>query len=168
MLELKVRDGKTDVVLQFEHSLLSLSKWESRTKTPFLTTAPKDTSQLIDYFQDMLLTEIDSSIVYRLSPDQLEDLSKYMNTPQTASSVPKNPSKSGASPETVTSELIYYWMTALEIDWAAESWHLTRLMMLIEITNFKRQPEKKADPKQMYQNWNEINERNKALFGTDG
>lgn len=166
MLELKVRDGKDEVVLQFEHSLLSLSKWESKTRKPFLTTPMKDATDMVDYFQDMLLNPIDKSIVFRLSPEQLDELSNYISDSPTASSVPD--AKRSGPAETVTSELIYYWMTALKINWAAETWHLNRLMMLIQITNYKSQPEKKKSNVEMMQSWSELNERNKKRFGTDG
>lgn len=167
VLELKVRDGETEVVLEFEHSLRSLSKWESKNKTPFLSSAMKSATEMIDYFQDMLLTKIEPSIVYRLSPEQLDDLKNYINSVQTASSVPKEPNSRGTG-EIVTSELIYYWMTALKINWEAQNWHLSRLMMLIEITGYKSKPEKERSKADMLRNWNELNERNKKLFNTEG
>lgn len=167
MLELNVFDDGTKVVLRFEHSLLSLSKWEAKHKIAFLSSPNKKSSEMIDYYQEMLLTDVDPTIVFRLSPDQLDQLSKYINTPQTASSVPKI-SNAKMSTEIVTSELIYFWMTALEIDWRAESWHLSRLMMLIEIANYKKQPEKKRTQAEALKDWNAINERNKKLLGTEG
>lgn len=167
MLELKVHDGETEHVLQFEHSLLSLSKWESKNKTPFLTSTAKDSEDMVEYFQDMLLNPIDPMIVFRLSPEQLERLNNYINDAPTASSVPKSMKSKGSS-EVVTSELIYYWMVALKINWQAETWHLSRLMMLIEITNYKSQPEKSRSKSEQLASWNEINEANKKRFGTDG
>jgi hypothetical protein len=166
VLELKVYDDETEVVLQFEHSLRSLSKWESKNKKPFMSSLVENTVELIEYYQDMLLTPVDPSIIYRLSPEQLDQLSKYINTSQTASTVPK-PDKKGPT-EIVTSELIYYWMTILKINWEAQDWHLTRLMVLIEITNFKAQPEKKKSKAEMLKSWHEINERNKKRFGIEG
>lgn len=167
MLELKVRDGEREVVLQFEHSLLSLSKWESKTKKSFLATPMKTSTDMIDYFECMLLGHEDPNLVYRLSPEQLDDLAEYINNPRTASSVPEDPSNR-QRPEIVTSELIYYWMTALKINWEAQHWHLSRLMMLIQITNYKSQPEKKRNPRDLYKTWRETNAKNKEFFGTNG
>lgn len=167
MLELKVHDGEREVVLQFEHSLLSLSKWEAKHKKPFLTNEQKPTNVLIDYYCDMLLTpDVDKNIVYYLPPDQLKKLYDYMNDPQTASSVPQ---EGGVrSTEIVTTELIYFWMNELNIDWRAEEWHINRLMMLIQIASYKRRPEEKRNLKQKYTDWRELNEQNKKKFGTKG
>lgn len=164
MLELKVQVSSEQVVLRFEHSLLSLSKWESKNKTPFMSRRTQTAVDMVDYFQDMLLGDVDSTMVYRLSPEQLDELSNYINDPMTASSVPKAGS---STPEVVTSELIYYWMTALSIDWSAESWHLNRLMMLIQITNYKSQPEKKKSQADMMTEWRKMNDENQELYGAE-
>lgn len=168
MLELKVYDDDEEVVLQFEHSLLSLSKWESKHKKPFASTPTKTSLEMIDYYEDMLLSPAGRShLVYSLTPEQLDTISDYINDPMTASSVPDEGS-SRPSGETVTSELIYYWMSALKINWAAETWHLSRLMMLIRIANYKQQPEKKRNPSEMMRRWRDMNAKNKEMFNTDG
>lgn len=167
MLELEVQDGSKTVVLQFEHSLLSLSKWESRTKKAFLSKQNKLPTEMIDYFQDMIITpEVDKNLVYALEPKQLDQLAEYINDKMTASSVPAIDEK--PSREIITSELIYYWMVALQIPFEAEKWHLNRLMMLIQITNFKSQPEKKQNKAKMMEKWRQINEQRKKQFNTTG
>lgn len=168
MLELKVQDGETTVVLQFEHSLLSLSKWEAKYKKSFFATPTKADEEMIDYFGYMLLTPgVPPEVIYRLSPEQLNSLREYINDPMSASSVP-NEAPGRRSGEIVTTELVYYWMTALKINWEAQHWHYNRLMMLIAITNFKQQPEKKQDKASMYAKWRELNAKNKERFGTSG
>lgn len=167
MLELKVHDGETEVLLRFEHSLRSLSKWESKNKKAFLATPTKTHEVLIDYYQCMLLDGADPTLVYRLSPQQLDDLTEYISDTRTASSVPDRNSGKPSS-ETVTSELIYYWMTALKINWEAQDWHLSRLMMLISITNFKMQPPEKQDKQKLYDLWKQRNKQNKERFGITG
>jgi hypothetical protein len=169
VLELKVIDGEREVVLQFEHSLLSLSKWEEKHKKPFLASKVKKHEEMIDYFQEMLLTPGESpNLVYRLAPEQLDRLTDYVNEERTASSVPDEGVPKG-QPEIVTSELIYFWLVALEIPFhPVETWHLSRAMMLIKITGFKKQPPKKRNPKELLQDWAAINQRNKERFGTTG
>lgn len=169
MLELKVIDGEHEVVLQFEHSLLALSKWESRTKKPFLASSVKKHEEMIDYFQDMLLTpEVDPNLVYRLAPDQMDALTDHINEQQTASSVPEDRTPGGV-PEIVTSELIYFWLVALEIPFhPVETWHLSRAIMLVKITSFKKQPPKKRNPMELLNDWRDIDRRNKERFGTTG
>jgi len=168
MLEFKVHDGEREVVLQFEHSLLSLSKWESKHLKPFMSNAMKKPSEMIEYFEDMIVTpDVDRNLVYALDPEQLDALATYINASKTASSVPKD-QKPQFSQETITSELIYYWMTAMKINWEAQTWHLSRLMILIEITNYKMQPEKKRSVREVYADWREANERQKKMFNTSG
>lgn len=169
MLELKVNDGDNEVMLKFEHSLLSLSKWESKHKEAFLATPTKKSEDLIDYFECMLVSpESSTDLVYRLSPAQLDQLSDYINDPMTASSVP-DIEEGPKVVETTTSELIYYWMVALKIPFhPAETWHLNRLMMLVRITNYKSQPEDKRKSGSLLQTWREMNARNKEKFGTKG
>lgn len=170
MLELKVIDGEHEVVLQFEHSLLSLSKWEEKHKKPFLTTEARKHEEMIDYFQEMLLTpDVSPNLVFRLEPAQLDRLTDYINEKRTASSVPEEKNAKGGVIEIVTSELIYYWLVALEIPFhPVETWHLSRLMMLVQITNFKKQPPKKRNPKELLNDWTSLNQRNKERFGTTG
>jgi hypothetical protein len=169
VLELKVHDGDREVVLQFEHSLLSLSKWESKTRQAFLTTRQKTPDEMIGYFQDMLLPPANNpNLVYGLSPTQIEELTNYINNSHTASSVPDEVA-SRYNPETITSELIYYWLVAMQIPFhPAETWHLSRLMMLVQITNFKNQPPKKRKASEVYSEWRRENERRKKMFNTNG
>lgn len=167
MLELKVHDGDRVVVLRFEHSLLSLSKWESKHKVAFLTTQAKTATEMIEYFQDMLLSpEDDPNLVLGLSPEQLDQLAIYMNESQTASSVPAVPLKK--SGETITSELIYYWLVGMQIPFEVQTWHLSRLMMLVEITNYKNQPEKKRKPGEVVSDMIHLNNERRKKFNTNG
>lgn len=168
MLELLVQDGDTPVMLRFEHSLLSLSKWEAKHKVAFMGKTSKTATQMIDYFQDMLLDDVDRTLIYALDPDQLQALGEYINDSQTASSVPSSPASGDNI--TITSELIYYWLAALQIPFLpTESWHVNRIMMLVQITNFHQNPDKKKRPDNVVmQDWRQENERRKALFNTTG
>lgn len=170
MLELNVWDGEENVSLQFEHSLLSMSKWESKHKKPFLSKAPKLHEEMIDYFQDMLLTPVDPLVVYRLAPEQMDHLTLYINDYPGASSVPKEDTKPPLNPEIVTSELIYAWLTMLRIPFTpTETWHINRIMMTIEIVNFKQTPEdqrKKRPVKDVMADWRVENEKRLKMFKT--
>lgn len=168
MLELKVVEEGKVVTLTFEHSLLSLSKWESRNKKSFLGTAAKTGVEMIEYFEDMLVKpERAKALVCSLSPEQLEILTNYINDPYTASSIPELELRPGVK-ETITSELIYYWMVTLRIPFDVEKWHLNRLMMLIRIVNFKSEPPKKQNQMQILAKMRELNEQRKAQYNTKG
>ena len=167
MLELKVHDGENEVVLKFEHSLLSLSKWESEHKKAFMASSQKTPTEMIEYFQAMLVApEGQQDLVFMLEPEQLDSIANYINESRTASSVPKDgPSRSN---EIVTSELIYFWMTQLKIPFEAETWHLSRLMMLVQIANFKLQPAKKQRTGELLSSFRAANEARKKQYGTTG
>ncbi len=163
MLELVV-DG---VALQFEHSLHSLSKWESKYLKPFMGKYQPTPAEMLYYFECMIITPgANPDHVYGLAPEQMEKLTNYINTPQTASTVPQ--SNTPGIRETTTSDLIYYWMVAMKIDWEAQYWHLSRLLMLVQIVNFKQQPEKARNKRVTMENWRDANERQKKLFNTTG
>ncbi len=168
MLSLKVFDRGTPIVLTFEHSLLSLSKWEARNKKPYLTRGPKSSDEMIDYYRDMLTSpEHDPDLVYRLSPEDLDRLAKYINDPQTAATAPTQEGGSRHS-EVVTSDTLYMQMTVLHIDYRAEAWHLNRLMMLIAKVAAAKTPPKKEDKKTALSRWSDLNERNKRFFKSKG
>jgi len=167
MIELEVESEGKLVTLQFEHSLRSLSKWESEHKKAFLASTQKTPSEMVEYYQCMLLSG-DTDLVYGLSPKQLDQLTEYINDTRSASSVPQEQTQSQYNPEVTTSELVYFWMTALKINWEAQDWHFSRLMMLIQITSYKQQPPKKRNPAQVMTDWRQENERRKKLFNTSG
>jgi hypothetical protein len=168
MLELDVLTDDGTVKLRFEHSLRSLSKWESKHLKAFMTNEAKSPSLMMDYYQCMLLDDADPDLLYGLSPKQLDELSDYINSNQSASHVPQEETQSQYNPEVTTSELVYFWMTALKINWEAQDWHFSRLMMLIQITSYKQQPPKKRNPAQVMSDWRQENERRKKLFNTSG
>lgn len=168
MLELKVSQNDKSVTLKFEHSLLSISKWESKTKKAFLGPTQKTPVEMIEYYEEMLVSPPNRELVYLLAPEQLEELTTYINDQKTASSVPDNGPASAMYNEIVTSELIYYWMVALKIPFETEKWHLSRLMMLVRITNFKQTPPEKQNKAQMMAKMRELNEQRKAQYNTTG
>jgi len=165
MIELVVFDGKRNRTLEFEHSLVSMSKWESKHQIAFQGRQSKSPEQMIDYFQMMLVSrKVDPTLVYRLSPAQNDELTNYINSSRTATEVPKE--KSTGIPETMTSELIYYWLTELRIPFQpTDSWHLSRTIALVQLTAFKKAPPKKRRPSDVMSDWRRDNENNKRILG---
>ena len=99
--------------------------------------------ETIDYIKCMTLTQnVDPTIYDYLTVANLDEINRYIEAPMSASSVPDD-NTSPSSRERVTSELIYYWMIALNIPFECQKWHLNRLLMLIRICNFKNQKPKK-------------------------
>ena len=142
--------------LILEHSLVSLSKWESKWCKPFLSKDARTFEETIDYVRCMTITQnVDRNIYNFLTNKNIEDVNNYIVAPMTATWFSKNSRKSNSS-EQITSELIYYWMISVNIQFECQKWHLNRLLTLIEVCNIKNQPPKKMGRK-------EIMSRNAAL-----
>lgn len=130
-------------ILSLEHSLISLSKWESRWEKPFLSKDKKTHEETVDYIRCMTLTKNVDPVVYDgLTSENYKLIDDYISSPKTATWFREN-SVAKRSSEQITSELIYYWMVALGIPFECEKWHLNRLLTLIRICNIKNQPAKK-------------------------
>lgn len=129
--------------LQMEHSLVSLSKWEAKWNKAFLGKSEKSTEEMIDYFKCMTITKNVDPLVYLcLSQENIDAISQYINAPMTATTI-REIQHGPSSRETVTSELIYYWMISLNIPFECQKWHLNRLITLIRVCQVKTQPPKK-------------------------
>ena len=143
--------------LQLEHSLISLSKWESKWCKAFLSNQSyKTVEETIDYIRCMTITQnVDPNIYNNLSKENIKAVNDYIAAPMTATTFYNDPQK-GHSREIITSELIYYWMIALNIPMECQKWHLNRLLTLIRVCNIKNTPPKKMSRR-------EIMNRNAAL-----
>ena len=143
-------------ILQLEHSLISLSKWESKWCKPFFSKEQKTGEQVVDYIKFMTITKnVDDEIYDKLSNKNIEEINKYIEAPMTATTFSKE-QNGKFSKEIITSELIYYWMIALNIPFECQKWHINRLLTLIRVCNVKNQPGKKMSN-------SEILRRNAAL-----
>lgn len=130
-----------EVVLTLEHSLVSISKWESKYCIPFLTDTPMTDEQTLYYIKCMTLTQnVDDEVYKCLTNENVIEIENYIHAPMTATTVPKIPGNTNR--ETITSELIYYWMIQLQIPVEFQKWHINRLLKLIEVCNFKNNPNK--------------------------
>lgn len=135
--------------LHLEHSLLSLSKWESKWNKPFLTKQPKTYEETLDYIKCMTVNQnVDPTIYSCLNNSHFDQINKYIEAPMTATYFSEEKGKK-ASREQVTSELIYYWMIALQIPFECEKWHLNRLLTLIKVCNIKNTPPKKRSKREI-------------------
>jgi len=157
-----------DVVLQLEHSLISLSKWESKFEKPFLGRGEKTKEEVFEYLKCMVLTEDVAPEVYlRLSRENIQEINDYIDTKQSATTFSEHQKNSGMG-ETITSELIYYWMVALNIPFECQYWHLNRLFSLIRVCGIKNSPPKKMSARQIAERNRELNAQRKAMYNTTG
>lgn len=157
-----------DTVLQLEHSLISLSKWESKWHKPFLNNSQPTEEEMRDYIRCMTITQnVDPDIYYCLSDENLLAVKKYMEDPMTATwfNDKQNPK---SRQKAITAELIYYWMISLGIPLEWEKRHLNRLLTLIRVCNNENTPKKKMSRKDVYKQNAALNEARKQKWGTTG
>lgn len=158
--------------ITLEHSLVSLSKWESKWNKPFLTKDPKTFEESIDYFKCMTMTpNVDPDVWKRITNEQIKQINDYIDAPMTATwfnekeGLPKGGRKSN---EQVTSEIIYYWMIALQIPFECQKWHLNRLLTLVKVCNIKNKPPKKMSKSEILSKNKALNAARRASLGTKG
>lgn len=159
-----------DVTLELEHSLASLSKWESKFGKPFLSTPDKTDEEVKAYVEAMTLSENFSPEIFtRLTQDNLNRINDYISSPQSATTFSEIKSSKGrGKPEIITSELVYYWMTLYNIPFECEHWHLNRLLSLLRICNIKNSKEKKMSRAEAAAQQRSLNAQRKAKLGTRG
>lgn len=153
--------------LQLEHSLVSLSKWESKWKKPFLTKNEKTIDETIDYIKCMTITQNVDPIIYKcLSKENINEINQYISDPMTATTF--NDANNKTNREIITSELIYYWMVSLNIPMECQKWHLNRLLTLIRVCNIKNTPPKKMNKRDIMNRNAALNAARKKRLGTKG
>jgi hypothetical protein len=154
--------------IELEHSLLSLSKWESIYQIPFLGPETKTSDQVMTYIKCMILTpDVDESIFQHFTQEDLDKIDKYINSKESATTFGIMPQQKGPG-EVITSELIYYWMVAFNIPFECEKWHINRLFSLVRICNIKNSKPKKMSRHEIAEQNRALNEQRKKQYNTTG
>lgn len=156
-----------ETTLQLEHSLVSLSKWESKWCKPFLSKEDMTAEETIDYIRCMTITQNVNPEVYTcLSDENIAQVRDYIQAPMTATFFRKE--NGPPSREIITSELIYYWMIALNIPFECQKWHLNRLLTLIRVCNIKNQPAKRRSQREIMEYNTALNEARRKKLNSKG
>ena len=156
-----------DVKLELEHSLVSISKWESKWCKPFLDGKDKTLDEIVDYVRCMTISDnIESDAYDRLTEENLVVINEYIGRPMTATTF--NNEKKSTGREIITSEIIYYWMISFNIPFECQYWHLNRLLTLIKVCNVKNNPPKKMSQKEILARNKALNDARKKELGTRG
>ena len=154
--------------LQLEHSLVSLAKWESKWKKPYLAKENKTREETLDYIRCMTITQNVDPLTYEYIPNHIiNQINDYINDPMTAAWFKKEGGGKTNSEQT-TSELIYYWMISLNIPFDCQKWHLNRLLALIRVCEAKNRPSKKMNARDVMKQNRAINEARRKRLNTRG
>lgn len=156
-----------DTELELEHSLVSVSKWESKWEIPYLDDTVKTDAQTIDYVRCMITSgEIPDETMNRLTKSNYTEISEYIGKKMTATWF-SNKAKPGPK-NIVTAELVYYWITTYRIPYEVQYWHLNRLLTLINVFSEKNKPEKKLSKGELAARNRELNRQRIAKSGGNG
>jgi hypothetical protein len=158
-----------EFVLELEHSLVSLSKWESKYEKVFLTKETKTDEEVRGYVRAMTLTpDVPEEVFQKLSEENFEQINQYIDAKMTATRIYELHEAPKTKQETVTAELIYYWLVAFQIPWEAQYWHLNRLFTLIRLCSVKAEKPKKMSKGELIRRNRELNAQRRAKLGTKG
>lgn len=157
-----------ELTLQMEHSLLSLSKWESKYQKSFIHTKEKTEEEALDYIRFMTITQnVKPEVYYRLSEENLKQINDYIGNPMTATTFNDKQQAKGRR-EIVTAEIIYNWMLSLGIPMDREKWHLNRLITLIRVSSIKNQSTKKPSQANLARDYAALNAQRRAQMKSRG
>lgn len=188
MLEIRVNEGASEYYDEekdefvypepktyvFEHSLASISKWEALWRKPFLTDKPKTKEESDSYLRCMLVggDAPDENFPVGIGNAEMQRINDYMNDTPTATWFSERENKkikSKNNKETVTSELIYYWMISFDIPFECQYWHINRLFTLIRVCGIKENGNGgKMSKKDILRSNSQLNAARKAKYGTRG
>lgn len=163
-----------DWTIQLEHSLISISKWEAKWKKPYLSeTEKKTTEEVLDYIKCMTITgNVPDNVYLFMDEENVRAIEQYIRDPYSATWFNEGNSKVRAGSklrgETLTSELIYYYMLANEIPFEAQKWHINRLLTLIRICSEKNAEGNKMSKKDILKRNSELNKARRMALGTKG
>lgn len=158
-----------DYTLLLEHSLSSLSKWESKYKKPFLSNTEKSFEETLAYVEFMILNKnYPKDICSRLNNEHFTKINTYIESSESATTFNNTQTQGRRNSETITSELVYYWMVAFNIPFECQFWNLNRLFTLIQICNIKNAPPKKMSTREIASKNHALNQQRKQALGTSG
>lgn len=153
--------------LRLEHSLVSISKWESKWRKAFLKKDEKTNEEIIDYIKCMTITQnVDPNVYNFLTRSNINEIIEYIDNPMTATTFANN--ENNNSREVITSELIYYWMISFNIPMECQRWHLNRLLTLIRICSIKNTPPKKMNKREVANRYAKLNAARRNKMNSKG
>lgn len=156
-----------ETTLTLEHSLMSISKWESKWHKPYLGKNEKTLEEVKDYIRCMTVSQIPDEFVYdRLSPENIQQINDYILDPMTATTF--NDVNKKKNRDILTAEVIYYLMIAYNIPFECQKWHINKLFTLIKVCEIKNSPQKKMSKRDILSKNRELNAYRRAMLNSKG
>lgn len=156
-----------ECTLTLEHSLMSISKWESKWHKPYFNSKEKSIDEIRDYIRCMTISQIPDDLVFdRLSADNIRQINDYIQDPMTATTFRESQNKKGK--EILTSEIIYYLMIAYGIPFECQKWHINKLFTLIKVCEIKNSPPKKMSKSDIFKQNKELNAYRRSVLNSKG
>lgn len=160
---------KDPVVLRLEHSLLALSKWESRWHKPYFAESrrhEKTQEEALDYIRCMTVHPVaDKSVYERLTEQNKRAIEEYIKDPMTATTFTGHQNGGGRSGQYMTAEVIYAAMASYRIPFGCEKWHLNRLLTLLRVCDEEAKPKKKMPRSEQMAMQRQLNQKRQAQAG---
>lgn len=155
--------------LKLEHSLLSITEWESKWKVPYLSKKAHSPEKIIDYIRCMCIKEPKNpDVLNHLSMSEMERILGYIGDEHTATKIYDIRQQNGRG-ETLTNEVIYYYMIYYGIPFSCEKWHLARLLTLIRVCRIKGGTNQQAmDLNSLFSQNKALNKARRASMNTRG
>lgn len=155
-----------DLILYLEHTLETISTWESKWHKPFISNNDKSVEEIKSYISIMSKNEIDDNVLERLNNEHILLINEYIDDSMTATTF--NDFNKHRNRDIITSELIYYWMLTYNIPFECQKWHLNRLLTLIKVCNIKNSPQKKMSRNDIITRNKELNKKRRDALNTKG
>lgn len=160
------------VVVKLEHSLVALSKWESKFEKAFLTEDEKTSDEIVAYVECMIVDEEDpAKVMTFLTQEHVVQIQEYIDSKQTGTWFTDKPNT--RSTQTITNELIYYWIFAAGISMECQHWHLNRLFTQLRVHSSHNEASANAGKKKKFTASDaaqraQENERRRQLYQSKG
>lgn len=149
-------------VIEIEHSLISIHKWEQKWHVPYLSKLPQKTAeQNMDYIRCMLINpKRDISKLQYLNDAAINDIVDYITDPMSATTIIEDNTNGTTTSEAQTAEMLYYAMIQHNIPIEFQKWHLNSLITLIRLCNVKSNPPKPMSKEATMARYAEIRKQN--------
>jgi hypothetical protein len=165
---------RNGTLVEMEHSLASMSKWEALTGKSYISD-DKTNDEFFLYFKLMVLPGYDPDLMDLITQQDAQKIADYIGSKASATILPEEPDRPGQPKKRITCEQIYSWMISLQIDWDAENWHIGRLLTLIRLVNMNnerannssKKPKRVTDPSALA-NRRAMNQARRAQAGSTG